>query len=260
MKKLFLLCVLCGAIVACNNTPDNHSHEGALSGLFTVNAAGDKVVFSQGNLQYLASTHTWQFAANQYDTIGIANENIADNYDGRIDLFGWGTGNNPTLASTDSVDYVSFSDWGTNPISNGGNKANLWRTLTADEMNYICYTRTKADHLRGLAVVNGVNGVIFMPDDWAGEGFTAALDSFPTNVYSLAQWKKLEQSGAVFLPAAGGRIGKKSITVGSWGLYWLATKYNERQAYAVSFMSDGQDIDHYFLNYGFSVRLVQSAQ
>ena len=258
MKKFFLLCALCVGIAACDNTLDM-SNKGALSGKFTVNAAGDKVVFSKGNLMYQASSKTWQFAANQYDTIGVANENIADNYDGWIDLFGWGTGSNPTLSSTDSLDYMSFTDWGANPIKNGGNKANLWRTLTSDEMNYICYSRINADELRGLAVVNGVNGIIFMPDDWSGEGFTAAKENFTANVYSVDQWRKLEKSGAVFLPAAGGRIGKKAITIGSWGLYWLATKYSEHQACAVSFMTNGQDIDHYFLNYGFSVRLVRSA-
>ena len=46
--------------------------EGALSGKFTINADGDQIQFSQGNLQatYNGSAWTWSFAANQYDYIG----------------------------------------------------------------------------------------------------------------------------------------------------------------------------------------------
>ena len=61
---------------------------GAINGLFTINSSGDQVYFSQGNLQYQASTDTWRFAENQYDIIGNANSNISPTYDGWIDLFG----------------------------------------------------------------------------------------------------------------------------------------------------------------------------
>ena len=246
MKKFFLLCAICAGIIACENEP-----AGALSGKFTVNAAGDQVVFSKGNLQYQASTGKWQFAANQFDTIGIGNDKIAADYDGWIDLFGWGTGNNPTLASVDSTDYISFSDWGINPISNGGNKANIWRTLTKDEMDYICYTRPNASNLRGLAEVNGVFGCIFLADN-----STKVI----ANTYTLSEWKKLEQSGAVFLPAAGGRVGQRTMTVGTWGLYWLASKSDDSHAQAVCFMAEGQEIDKYLVHYAFAVRLVKAAK
>ena len=53
--------------------------EGALSGEFSVSAT-TKVHFSQGNLQYQASTNNWRFAAHQYDTIGGANANISPTY------------------------------------------------------------------------------------------------------------------------------------------------------------------------------------
>ena len=49
---------------------------GAINSLFTINSNGDQVYFSQGNLQYQASTNTWKFADNQYDYIGGANSNI----------------------------------------------------------------------------------------------------------------------------------------------------------------------------------------
>ena len=76
----------------------------SITGGFTINEDGDKVIFSQGNLQYQASTGTWRFAENQYDYVGNAtlgnvyengvkcnNALISDSYTGWIDLFGWGT-------------------------------------------------------------------------------------------------------------------------------------------------------------------------
>jgi len=66
---------------------------GVLPGLFSV-AAGRTVHFSKGNLQYQASTGTWQFANNQYDCIGnVAGNNTKTERDTQsawIDLFGWG--------------------------------------------------------------------------------------------------------------------------------------------------------------------------
>ena len=58
--------------------------EGALSGRFTINANGDQIVFSQGNLQYKDGTG-WRFAEHQWDFVG------AWNTSDWVDLFGWGT-------------------------------------------------------------------------------------------------------------------------------------------------------------------------
>lgn len=119
--------------------------DGVLPGAFSVSAT-KKVNFSQGNLQYQASTKTWRFAENQYDMIGAANSNISSTYNGWIDLFGWGTSgyNNkyPYMTSTTNADYGDGNndiagtnyDWGVyNAISNGGNAKGLWRTLTTAE-------------------------------------------------------------------------------------------------------------------------------
>lgn len=124
-----------------------------------------KVIISQGNLQYQASSRTWRFAANQYDYIGATAGNTTTMANGRasqaawIDLFGWGTsgwnngntyykpydvGSNGTpgqgygYGPTNGSAYVysltgvySESDWGvSNKISNGGNTVGMWRTLT----------------------------------------------------------------------------------------------------------------------------------
>lgn len=249
---------------------------GRLSGEFSVSAT-TKVHFSQGNLQYQASTNTWRFAANQYDLIGSDNSNISASYTGWIDLFGWGTGNNPTNVSTDYNDYATFTDWGTNAIPNGGNQANLWRTLTKDEWVYLFYGRTNAAVLFGLGSVNGVNGTILLPDNWslpAGATFTASTtqgladkgsfylnsnnNNFSHNTYTKEQWSVMESAGAVFLPAAGSRYGTGVLNVGSFSHYWSATPFGTSYAYYLYFDSSYLSPQNYDGRYyGLSVRLVR---
>ena len=98
-----------------------------------------KVYFAHGNLQYQASTQTWRFAENQYDTIGGANSNISDSYSGWIDLFGWGTGNNPINTSTISEDYPTFNDWGNN-IGEGFTIPNGVETIGCGAFAYSNFT------------------------------------------------------------------------------------------------------------------------
>ena len=72
---------------------------GAINGKFTINASGNQVYFSQGNLQAtttdLGVNWTWAFATNQWDYIGYATANNSINGDGTVstngtvDLFGW---------------------------------------------------------------------------------------------------------------------------------------------------------------------------
>ena len=233
--------------------------EGALFGWFSV-SADTKVYFSKGNLQYQASTKTWRFAENQYDIIGEDNKNISDTCDGWIDLFGWGTGSNPTLPSENDLDYSTFTDWGVNKISNGGNTANQWRTLTIDEWQYLYSGRTDAANLRSPATVNNVHGYIFLADNWSlpsGMSFTANANNWTTNNYSAADLAKMVQNGAVFLPAAGSRDSTNVYSVGSNGCYWSSPS-NDTNAYDIYFNSGYIDLQ-ISLNrsYGRSVRLVR---
>ena len=244
------------------DTPTNSTAvNGALPGKFTINDSGTQVQFSQGNLQYKASKKTWRFANQQYYYVGSENENISSTYNGWIDLFGWGTGNNPTNSSTDEADYATFTDWGTNPISNGGNKANAWRTLTKDEWKYLIKERSKADELYGQALVAGVPGLLLLPDNWVTpSGLTWKADPgvWTRNIYSVDNWAKMEKAGAVFLPAAGYRYGSDVYDVGSLGYYWSATPYGTYGAYYLRFTSydlyPRSDYDRYS---GRSVRLVR---
>ena len=236
--------------------------EGALSGKFTINAQGKQVVFSQGNLQYKASTDTWRFAKNQYDTIGSRNANISAVYTGWIDLFGWGTGNDPVKTNTNESAYNPFYEWGANPISNGGNVANLWRTLTFLEWAYVLNTRPNCTNLCGKATVNNIRGYVLLPDDWtlpSGLSFTPSAADWTTNSYYADEWQEMEDAGAVMLVANGFRYGATDI--GSFGvlvMYWSATPTtgNEYTAGCVGFMNDFIYTDNARSN-GEGVRLVQ---
>ena len=271
-----------------NNTPTV-----AINGKFTINDNGDQVYFSQGNLQYQASTNTWKFADNQYDYIGYANSNISSTYSGWIDLFGWGTsgwdcGNTyyhpwdsysggdwsaggylygpPGLY--DLTGSYAHSDWGIhNAISNGGNQTNQWRTLTQPEWAYVFNTRTTTSGIRyAKANVNNANGVILLPDDWSSSTYSLSNTNssganFSSNILTASQWSSLEQAGAVFLPAAGYRYETSVGNVGSQGNYWSASSYdNSTFAYCVFFIGSNLGTAHGGRCHGWSVRLVAPAE
>ena len=247
-------------------------------GVFSV-SADKRVTFSPGNLQYTRSTNTWSFAENQYDYIGTDNvtggsvtsdPSNGDNKYGtaladKVDLFGWGTGNNPTNSSTDYNDYQTFVDWGTNQI--GSDAPNTWRTLTYFEWSHLLNTRTNASSLKGVAQVNGVNGLILLPDNWTCPAGVTFKSGFHSNdgvnyyaayqTFTAAEWSKLESAGAVFLPAAGDRYGSNVNFVQSNGYYWSATEDDSGSAYYLLFYSDEARMDYDVRNYGLSVRLAK---
>ena len=220
--------------------------EGSLNGIFSVSAT-NKVTFSRGNLQYMASINTWNFAEHQYDMIGADNSNISSINSSWIDLFGFGTSGwnsgvanyQPWSISTTNSNYIALTagsdlagiyanaDWGVfNPILNGANQTGMWRTLTHDEWDYILNQRTNAVNLKGIATVNNVTGYILFPDNWTmpeGLSFDPTAILYNTNDYTAAEWATLEAAGAVFLPAAGYRNGTSVNHVGTIGYYWSSS-------------------------------------
>ncbi|MBR2618991.1 MAG: hypothetical protein IKC81_06795, partial [Paludibacteraceae bacterium] len=231
---------------------------------FSVSAT-KMVTFSPGNLQYHPANDEWRFAPNQTDYIGNGNANISSTYNGWIDLFGWGTGDNPTNASEDYEDYQTFVDWGVNKI--GSYAPNTWRTLTEAEWEYLRWERPNYDKLIGVAQVNGVNGLILLPDDWtcpSGVTFKSGFDDdWCTECYgnyqtfSSSEWTKLEASGAVFFPAAGLRYGSSVYYVQNFGGCWSATEGYSSSAFYLYFRSDEAGMYDDSRYYGSSVRLVQ---
>lgn len=224
-------------------------------------SSGTKAIFSPGNLQYQASTGTWRFAEHQYDYIGDRNIGISSSYSGWIDLFGWGTGNNPVLYDWNESYYHTFTDWGANKISNGGNIENQWRTPTVYQWTYLFSERTNALKLCGRGTVNGVHGFIFLPDNWSipsDLSFTYNAYNWNTNNYSVLSWSKMELYGAVFLPAAGHRYGLSIKNIEEEGTYWSRNfSKKDEGAYFFSFDEKSEDRDDDYRYYGRSVRLIQ---
>jgi hypothetical protein len=263
---------------------------GAINGKFTINDNGDQVYFAQGNLQYIgsASDPYWKFAENQWDCLGITTGQNSSSQNIDRDLFGWGTsGWNPGNTCYSPWDtYTTFgssygpaggnsltgtyanSDWGVyNPISNGGDQPNQWRTLSKDEWVYLFNTRTSASNIRfAKANVNDVNGVILLPDHWNSSYYelsetNAIAASYSSNTITASEWEFLELLGAVFLPATGNRFGTSVNNLGNKGYYWSSSSVNATYAYGV-FIDDAnlspQDASH--RTYGRGVRLVCVAE
>jgi len=242
-----------------------------------------KVYISPGNLQYLASFHAWRFANQQFHFVGDAkygnvyergvksnNSKISSTYNGRIDLFGWGTGNNPTLTVMSEYSYMSFTGWGLNSIDDGSGvfRTDRWRTLNLEEMTYLIERKKDGKTLAGPATVNGVHGLILLPDDWdfsnsmSFTGYTGYWIDWDTNSYTFAEWQKMEGYGAVFLPAAGLRLvyvpgdaGVQQVT--NSGSYWTKKHRDDGKAYFLYFESSGAKIEYGVPSSGQSVRLVQ---
>lgn len=275
---------------------------GVLPGVFSVSAT-QQVRFSQGNLQFQASSNIWRFAINQWDYVGTQNpfpgdqsggtvvgsDNyyISATYSGWIDLFGWGTSGynhgaicyQPWSTSQNSSDYYVYgsssfnlfdqtgqADWGYNAIVNGGNMVNIWRTLTVSEWMYVFDGRNTPSGIRyAKAVVNGVNGVILLPDNWNTAVFNLnnanmGNVSYSTNTISENQWTLMENNGAVFLPAAGGRSDRFVQEAGDHGRYWSSSHSYDVDFAFYLFITNGTigpNTINGYLHYGQSVRLVQ---
>ena len=204
---------------------------GHLSGKFTVNASGNQVYFSKGNLQQTGA-NSWKFADNQWDCFGTNQQ------DGHRDLFTW-------------------SNWS----EDAGIQASLgtgWRALMGSgegEWYYLLETRTvnggtgmDKSYTIGQSV-NGVLGLVLYPDDYSGAAYTTGAD-----------WTGFEAAGCVFLPAAGFDDGSVK-DVGSNGRYWSSTISDAEGAYDIYFDS-GQIVfaNSDYRSWKLSVRLVFPAE
>lgn len=273
-----------------------------IRGKFTINGSGNQVYFSKGNLQYQASTNTWRFAEHQWDYVGYENANVSSTYDGWIDLFGWGTSGydhgavcyQPWSTSETNSDYKAYgqvpynlndstgkADWGYNTISNGGNIENYgWRTLTNDEWVYVFNTRTAStvngvDNARyAKAKVANVKGILLFPDSYTHPEAVAQQPvsinqpnnntGWDENNYSADDFALMQNKGAVFLPAAGYRMGSEVLECGRQIFYWSASycNYNMHFAHNVCTEADGKfhPGESYPRYFGESVRLVCHAE
>ena len=255
-----------------------------LPGEFSVSNT-KKVYFSPGNLQYQASTDTWRFAEHQWDYVGNAAGNTTSGDDRAtqadwIDLFAWGTSGYDDPSSDHDVYYHPWDnkesqyygpgsvsgfnisganltgdltkyDWGVfNAI--GASPAGTWRTLTADEWQWLltpktgdpdpgtnCRTSSTVNGVENAryakASVNGIKGLIIFPDSYthpAGVTLPSGINTkdaaYTVNTYTAADWSAIQAAGAVFLPAAGYRYWYSGSDYridgnNTYGGYWTRT-------------------------------------
>ncbi len=212
----------------------------SVKGAFSVSPT-TRVIFSQGNLQYVGST--WQFAEHQYDYLGSSQS------DGNRDLF----------------------DWNNESRSIGGS---TWRMLSSEEMEYLLNTRSNAtfdlpDNTAGIrytkATVSDKNGIIIFPDNYVhptGVSVTGdhAYNTATANydVFTVTSgWEKMQAAGAVFLPAAGYNDGSSHDD--GTGYYWLSTTLGDN-AYRLLFSNSELTASNtQAKTYRCSVRLVKEA-
>ena len=225
---------------------------GDLLGEFSV-SANDKVSFSKGNL--LQSGSTYKFADLQYNKTES----------GYTYLFNWHDG------STSQT----MNERGANPISNGGNTANMWRTLTRAQWHYLLAYGGRPDTWRwALAQINSIGGMIIFPDgfDWPLDDSKkpaklnqAASIAWNGQNYSLDEWSTLEACGCVFLPATGYQ---SSTTYTDYGYYWSSSPKNTSgnyQAYYTKFNATSAtfpagNTNYWDINNMLAIRLVKDVQ
>lgn len=216
-------------------------------------AEGKTVNFARGNLRCTGDRYEaeWSMAKQQYDVLGQDNIDVqgSRSYPAwLVDLLCWSTTKNYYgidnfyyYGDEEALPYfqADFADWGENPtlIADLGEG---WSTLTKAEWDYLLNERENATSLKAFATINKVKGLVLLPDEWtAPEGITldgssqgdTSEESGASVELTTADWTKLEQAGAVFLPAAGQltttyvdnitttTVANDSIV----GLYWTAT-------------------------------------
>ena len=267
----------------------SNGETGLLNGVFSISNTA-QVSFSKGNLQYIGSETMpyWKFADNQWGYFGTTTEQNSNGKNVDRDLFGWGTSGynhgavcyQPWSTEQNSSNYYAYgnwqnnlydqtgkADWGYNAIINGGNQVNSgWRMLTSDEWNYLFSTRNTISGIRWASGrVNGVNGVILLPDNWTTSIYglnNVNGGNYNDNIITAEEWTNtLEANGAVFLPASGHRIGTSVSYVNNYGVYWSSTYGSSSYARNIWFYSSYMNLqDNYQRYYGRSVRLVQTIQ
>lgn len=235
-------------------------------GVFTVGLVGGfpkRVFFSNGNLQYQASTGTWRFAESQYTYIGNApGNNTTSGRDTQvhwIDLFGWGTsGVNPNADGEVDPYYVNYQPWATSTATVNGtyNKYGYGPSVNRNPMN------ADGENERNLLVSNGSdwgcnaieNGGNARNFGWRTLNSNEVLYLFNTRKVqgktgygNTCVWATLDNGisgliifcddyegsttglttipdGCAFLPVTGRRVGS-SVSNLTVGFYWNSSLY-----------------------------------
>lgn len=250
LSKLAVVALMTACVASCGK-------ETMVEGGFSI-GGGRQVKFAKGNVYYTVLTKSYAMYNKQEEAAGSLNGALTDpNYQGTIDLFGWGTADNPLLLSVKDEDYPTFTDWG----SKLGGK---WRTLNKDEWKYIMKGRPDANKKYALARVNNVTGLLLLPDMWTLPDsclFFPGMNYLDSNVYKDRIWDKMQNAGAIFLPVTGYREGT-AFKSGTSGRYWTSTDdfVNGAWGFAFQQLASAAVVCYEHRYPGFAVRLVEDVE
>lgn len=192
--------------------------------------------------------------------------------------FGYGPQKNSSYLYSLNDAGCENSDWGVyNAIMNGGiaDAPGTWRTLTNDEWKYLLNTRSNYANLKTGAIVNGITGYVFLPDNWVApeDVMLTPSNTASTNSYTLDQWAELEANGAIFLPTTGNRgettntSTTASINSTAYCYYWTASHVNGYYAYRFRYYNNnspsvdgGSSLTDSQKSRGSAVRLVRDVK
>ena len=136
--------------------------------------------------------------------------------------------------------------------------------MTSEEWDYLFFHRENASQLYGVGTVNGVKGLIVLPDEWENLpdlNFTSGGSNtvyYQLNVYTEADWGAMQAAGAMFLPTSEMRDGAELVGGDDYGYYWSSTQESVGQAHYMAFYENGVYQNNYsYSQMGHSVRLVR---
>ena len=280
-----------------------------LEGQYSVSLT-KKVEFSRGNLYYNPEGgwdyegfyyRRWNFFETQYTRWNWSNTYaLPEEYSG-FDMFGWataGTGSadenhveyQPWSSSSDPYSYgpsLSTLSAGTpwagqscEPYCEWGRNSNLeicvgrdWRTLSADEWNYLLNTRS-ASTVNGVpnarfvkGRIYGYPGIIIFSDSFGDKYAAGQQSQFGSNIndptagfddFDIYPDNDMEIAGYVFLPVCGLREGGNIAETSTLGAYWTSTPYDDCDALGLMFDSSNLSASYRFSRFlGLNVRLVR---
>ena len=236
--------------VKCNNNQISSTYQGWID------------LFAFGNSGYHDPTDPYN---TNYYPYSYAEPSVNATYNS------CGYGPSTNMTDPDLVGTSAYYDWGVynaiyNPKTNTTDAPGTWRCLSREEWQYLLFTRTTASGIRfALAAVDGVNGLVIVPDNWNACSVTYTLEnpdiaSGHVNVFTPAQWSVLEDAGCVFLPCAGVRNKLYSYDYNGVGAYRSTTHYsgNAQMSHYLYFYSGRVYFMYYYhRNVGLPVRLVK---
>ncbi len=273
--------------VPCNNLLASKTYRGWIDlfpwGTSTqghqVNDKGAAFVYpyncNQSNLNNPYNTYGFGPSYGGEKSEGVFNNNF-DKQSGMNRYFDWGYANfirEYSAATFDDNNHVI--ELGKRTMYHKG----IWRTLTAEEWDYILTKRfvsgndspfTNVRLQYGTNAQDTVTGILIFPDDFSFAESGIANIPFgarPITPITRGQWDELEAAGVVFLPCQRAMYvnaqNERTVSeagMGIWTRYWTATAADAAKAYYQNFEPGGGGktgplTDNRYGNY--QVRLVQ---